>query len=96
MGRSSIGVVTVDDHEAFRRSIRDGSRGDPGVPAPRRGGGVRRGRSQAVAKLFLPRALSSSTREMPGMDGFETVALRSKHPAATAILDLVRRRRWSV
>ena len=84
MGRSSIGVVTVDDHEAFRRSIRDVIEATPGFELL---GEAASGEAALALVAELSPELVLVDVRMPGMDGFETARrLRSAHPAATVIL----------
>ena len=84
MRRSSIGVVTVDDHEAFRRSIRDVIEATPGFELL---GEAASGEAALALVAELSPELVLVDARMPGMDGFETARrLRSAHPAATVIL----------
>ena len=84
LGRPSIGVVTVDDHEAFRRSIRDVIDATPGFELL---GEAASGEAALGVVAELSPALILVDVRMPGMDGFETTRrLRSTHPAATVIL----------
>jgi DNA-binding NarL/FixJ family response regulator len=80
----SIGVVTVDDHAAFRRSIRDVIDATPGFELL---GEAASGEAALGVVAELSPALVIVDVRMPGMDGFETARrLRSTHPAATVIL----------
>ena len=82
--RSPVGVVTVDDHEAFRRSIRDVIEATPGFELL---GEAASGEAALGVVAELSPALVLVDVRMPGMDGFETARrLRSTHPAATVIL----------
>jgi DNA-binding NarL/FixJ family response regulator len=84
MGRSSIGVMTVDDHEAFRRSIREVIEATPGFELL--GEAASGEAALALVEELSPELVLVDAR-MPGMDGFETARrLRSTHPAATVIL----------
>jgi DNA-binding NarL/FixJ family response regulator len=84
MERSSIGVVTVDDHEAFRRSIRDVIEATPGFELL---GEAASGEAALTLVADLTPELVLVDARMPGMDGFETARrLRSVHPAATVVL----------
>ncbi len=84
MGRSSIGVVTVDDHEAFRCSIRDVIDATPGFELL---GEAASGEAALGVVAEVAPALVLVDVRMPGMDGFETARrLRATHPAATVIL----------
>jgi DNA-binding NarL/FixJ family response regulator len=84
LGRQSIGVVTVDDHEAFRRSIRDVIDATPGFELL---GEAASGEAALGVVAELSPALILVDVRMPGMDGFETARrLHSTHPAATVIL----------
>ena len=84
LGRSSVGVVTVDDHEGFRRSIRDVIDATPGFELL--GEAVSGEAALGVVAELAPALVLVDVR-MPGMDGFETARrLRSSHPAATIIL----------
>ena len=84
MGRSSIGVVIVDDHEAFRRSIRDVIEATPGFELL---GEAASGEAAPTLVAELSPELVLVDARMPGMDGFETARrLRTAHPAATVIL----------
>ena len=66
MGRSSIGVVTVDDHEAFRRSIRDVIEATPGFELL---GEAASGEAALALVAELSPSWSSSTRECRGWTG---------------------------
>ena len=83
-GRSCVGVVTVDDHEAFRRSIREVIDATPGFELL---GEAASGEAALGVVAELAPALVLVDVRMPGMDGFETARrLRATHPAATVIL----------
>ena len=82
--RSSVGVVTVDDHDAFRRSIRDVIDATPGFELL--GEAASGEAALALVAELCPELVLVDVR-MPGMDGFETARhLRSVQPAATVIL----------
>jgi len=84
MGRSSIGVVTVDDHEAFRASIRDVIDATPGFELL---GEAASGEAALALVAELSPELVLVDVRMPGMDGFEIARrLRTVRPAATVIL----------
>ena len=84
MGRSPVGVVTVDDHEASRRSIRDVIEATPGFELL---GEAASGEAALALVADLTPELVLVDARMPGMDGFETARrLRSVHPAATVVL----------
>ena len=91
MGRSSIGVVTVDDHEAFRRSIRDVIDATPGFELL---GEAASGEAALALVAELSPELVLVDVRMPGMDGFETARrLRSTASRRNRDPRLVRRRR---
>ena len=82
--RPTVGVVTVDDHATFRRSIRDVIDATPGFELL---GEAASGEAALGVVAELSPALVILDVRMPGMDGFETARrLRSTHPAATVIL----------
>jgi len=84
LGGSTVGVVTVDDHEAFRRSIRDVIDATPGFELL---GEAASGEAALAVVAELAPALVFVDVRMPGMDRFETARrLRSSQPAATVIL----------
>jgi len=84
LGRSSVGVVTVDDHEGCRRSIRDVIDATLGFELL---GEAASGETALAVVAELAPALVLVDVRMPGMDGFETARrLRSAHPDATVIL----------
>jgi DNA-binding NarL/FixJ family response regulator len=81
---SSIGVVTVDDHEAFRRSAREVVENTPGFTFL---GEASSGEEALVLIKDLSPDLVLLDVRMPGLDGLETSRrLRSMSPAATVIL----------
>ena len=84
LGRSTIGVVTVDDNEEFRRGIRDLIDATPGFELL---GEAASGEAALAVVEALSPALVLVDVRMPGIDGFETTRrLRDRHPAATVIL----------
>jgi DNA-binding NarL/FixJ family response regulator len=84
MGRSSVGVVTVDDQEAFRRCIRDVIDATAGFELL---GEAASGEAALALVAELSPQLVLLDVRMPEMDGFETARrLRSTHPAVTVIL----------
>ena len=81
---SPIGVVTVDDHEAFRRSVREVVEATPGFVLL--GEAASAEEALAVAADVAPDLVLLDVR-MPGIDGIETARrLRTTHPAATVVL----------
>jgi DNA-binding NarL/FixJ family response regulator len=81
---STIGVVTVDDHEAFRRSAREVIEATPGFALL---GEAASGEEALALVADLAPDLVLVDVRMPRMDGFETARrLRSTHPATTVIL----------
>jgi DNA-binding NarL/FixJ family response regulator len=84
MGRSSVGVVTVDDHEASRRSIGDVIEATPGFELL---GEAASGEAALALVAELSPALVLVDARMPGMDGYETARrLRSAQPGAIVVL----------
>jgi len=81
---STIGVVTVDDQEAFLRSARAVIETTPGFVLL---GEAPSGEEALALVARLSPDLVLVDVRMPGIDGFETARrLRSTHPATTVIL----------
>jgi DNA-binding NarL/FixJ family response regulator len=79
-----IGVLTVDDHDAFRRAASEVVEATTGFEllAEARSGDE----ALAVADRVVPDLVLVDVR-MPGMDGFETARrLRAAHPSAVVVL----------
>ena len=76
--------MTVDDHEAFRRSAGEVVEATPGFALV--GEAASGEEALALAAMLSPDLILVDVR-MPGLDGFETTRrLRSAHPAMTVIL----------
>ena len=82
--RSRIGVLTVDDHEAFRRSASEVVEATSGFALV--GEAASGEEALELAAALSPDLILVDVR-MPGLDGFETARrLRSAHPETTVIL----------
>jgi DNA-binding NarL/FixJ family response regulator len=82
--RSSVGVITVDDQEVFRRAARDVIEATPGFVLL--GEAASGEEALALAEAVDPDLVFVDAR-MPAMDGFETIRrLRDAHPEAIIVL----------